>query len=62
MKEHRTVLFGTAVSCGLLIAALRDRRSQTLTQRFMNARLIGQMAGIAAIIALAVVSSTPGRR
>lgn len=58
IKENRTSLFAGAVVTAIGITAARDRSSTSLSQKFMNVRLIGQMVGIAAIVALATLSSS----
>lgn len=53
--DHRLALFGGTVGAAVLATGWRIMRNQNLTgsQKFMNIRLYGQMAGLLAIAAMA---------
>lgn len=57
--DHRLAVFGTAVSVAVLGAGYRIMQNKNTNgaQKFMNIRLYGQMAGLAAIIALMGLSA-----
>lgn len=54
VMEHRLALFGTVVSAAVLGTGwkIMQNKSTNSAQKFMNIRLYGQMAGLAAIIVM----------
>lgn len=53
--DHRLALFGSTVGAAVLVTGWRIMQNRNLTgsQKFMNIRLYGQMAGLLAIAAIA---------